>query len=175
MATKNKTLSDKELKVITETVIKINERQRKKSAKEVRDARFMNTELLMKNYRKLKALCSNIDEEVDEFESSILNLEELTLDTLMKYKFKTAKMMHHVDTMLKAYEDQCQHGTPEDHRRFNILCYRYINKESLSVKEICEVLKIEQATVYRDTKRALRDMTTNLFGIDAIDFVENKA
>lgn len=78
--------------------------------------------------------------------------------------------MNHVDKMLVAYEWNCRKGSTEEQRRFKILKSRYLADERMTVKEICEYYHIEQGTVYRDTKTAIKDMSVLLFGIDAIDF-----
>lgn len=44
----------------------------------------MNTEFLLKNYRKLKDHYSEIDSESEELEATIFDIIELTLKSLMK-------------------------------------------------------------------------------------------
>ena len=78
--------------------------------------------------------------------------------------------MNHVDKMLVSYEWHCKRGSVEEQRRYKILRKRYLIEDTMSVKEICEFFNIEQGTVYRDTRAAIKDMSVLLFGIDAIDF-----
>lgn len=69
-----------------------------------------------------------------------------------------------------AYEWNCKKGSVEEQRRFKVLKKRYLVEDKLTVKEIVELHSIDQSTVYRDTKQAIKDMSILLFGIDAIDF-----
>lgn len=150
--------------------VKAYEKRHQKMQQEVKSRNLRNTELLLKNYTKLKDLCDETIQEEIPTDYPDFNLENLTLESLSIYKKKTFKMMNHVDKMLIAYEWNCSKGSVEEHRRFLILKYRYLIDDKLNVKEICEDLHVEQGTVYRDTKLAIKDMSVLLFGIDAIDF-----
>lgn len=150
--------------------IKAYEKKQVKVKKEVKDRNLRNTELLLKNYVKLKELCKGLDEQEASYENTIFDMDNLTLETLSKYQLKTLKMLNHIDKMLIAYEWNCQHGLPEEERRFKVLKYRYLNEDKLTVRQITEVLNAEQTTIYKDTKKAVKDIAVLLFGIDAIDF-----
>lgn len=167
-------LTKNQLKIISEVAaqeaIRTYEKNQLKTKKEKQDRRLRNTELLLKNYRKLKDHCSEIDSELEEFEGTILDMQELTIESLMRYRYKTAKMLRHVDKMLLVYEWDCSNGSDEEKRRYNILKKRYLAEDRRTVKELCEEINVEQATVYRDTKRAIKDITVLLFGIDALEF-----
>ena len=131
---------------------------------------FNNTGLLLKNYRKLKNHCSEIYNEVDEYQDSVLDLKELTLESLEKYRFKTAKMLKYIEAKIQAYEIDCLNGTIEEQRRFRIIHDRYLANKRLSAKELAEKYYIEQRTVYRDTDQAIKDFSIYLFGVVAIEF-----
>lgn len=150
--------------------IKAIELEKKKIKKEEHDWRLRNTGLLLKNYRKLKNHCSEIYNEVDEYQDSVLDLKELTLESLEKYRFKTAKMLKYIEDKIKAYEIDCLNGTIEEQRRFRIIHDRYLANKRLSAKELAEKYYIEQRTVYRDTDQAIKDFSIYLFGIVAIEF-----
>lgn len=166
-------LTKHQLQIISEVAaqeaIRAYEKNQVKIKKEKHDWKLRNTELLLKNYRKLKDHCSEIDSEIEEFEGTIFELQELTLESLMQYRYKTAKMLRHVDRMLIAYEWDCGHGSVEEKRRYDVLKWRYLSEDRLTVKEICENLNVEQGTVYRDTKLAIKEMTILLFGLDALE------
>lgn len=168
-----KELTKNQLKIITEfaaqEAIRAYEKNQVKVQKEKQDSRLRNTELLLKNYRKLKDHCNEIDSEIEEFEGTIFDLQELTLESLMKYRYKTSKMLRHVDRMLIAYEWDCEHGSIEEKRRYRILKNRYLAESRSTVKDLCEDLSVEQATIYRDTKRAVNDIAILLFGFDALE------
>lgn len=77
-------------------------------------------------------------------------------------------MLRHVDRMLIAYEWDCEHGSVEEKRRYRILKNCYLVESRSTVKDLCEELSVEQATIYRDTKRAVNDIAILLFGFDAL-------
>lgn len=147
------------------------DQKEKRQKAEQRERNLKNTDLLMKNYTKLKAMAEEYKNEVDEYEDTVLDLSTLNLETLEKYHFKTVKIIKHVDAMIRAYEWNCGKGLLEEKRRYEVLKYRYLVDEKLTVKQLCERLNTEQATIYRDTKHAIRDMSVLLFGAAAIDFV----
>ncbi|MGX7211306.1 hypothetical protein [Enterococcus innesii] len=172
---KNSGLTKHQLEIITEAaseaVTKHLEKKRKQEKAEQRERNLKNTDLLMKNYTKLKAMAEEYEYEIEAYEDSVLDLTELNLETLERYHLKTVKIMKHVDTMLRAYEWSCSKGTVEEKRRFEVLKYRFLVAERLTVKQLCEKLNVEQTAVYRDTKSAIKDMSVLLFGAAAIDFV----
>ncbi len=171
---KEKNLTKNQIAIIAEKAsqeaIKAYEKKHKAVAKEVKTRNLRNTELLLKNYIKLKDLCDETIQEQIPVDYPDFSLEELTLESLSIYKAKTLKMMNHVDKMLVAHEWNCKKGSVEEQRRFKVLKKRYLIEDKLTVKEIVELHSIDQSTVYRDTKQAIKDMSILLFGIDAIDF-----
>lgn len=173
MAKSNK-LTKNQMQFISEVAaaeaIKAYEKKRAKTKKEIKDRNLRNTELLLKNYIKLKDLCQGLDEQEASYENTIFELDNLTLETLGKYQLKTLKMLNHIDKMLIAYEWNCEHGTVEEQRRFKVLKSRFLVEDKLTVQDTSTLYNIEQGTVYRDTKIAIKDMSIMLFGLDAIDF-----
>lgn len=166
----SKGLTKHQLEIVTQAVLNEHEKQNVKKKKEEKARNLRNTELLLKNYRKLKDLCDSTMTEAIPLNYPEFDLENLTLESLTIYRKKTMLMMNHVDKMLIAYEWNCSKGTTEEDRRFKVLKLRYLTEEHLTVKEIVELHSIDQSTVYRDTKQAIKDMSVLLFGIDAIDF-----
>jgi hypothetical protein len=168
------TLTKHQLEIIANAAsveaVKAYENRHKKKQKEIRDRNLRNTELLLKNYTKLKELCDETIQEAIPDDYPDFSLESLTLESLSVYRKKTFQMMNHVDKMLIAYEWNSKKGSIEEQRRFKVLKLRYISEDRLTVKEIVELHNIDQSTVYRDTKQAIKDMSVLLFGIDAIDF-----
>lgn len=173
MASKNN-LTKHQLEIIANAAsveaVKAYELRHQKKQQEIKSRNLRNTELLLKNYTKLKDLCDEtIQEEIpDDYPD--FSMENLTLESLTIYRKKTLMMMNHVDKMLVAYEWNCMRGSVEEKRRYNILKYRYLVEDKLTVKQICDDLHVEQGTIYRDTKIAIKDMSVLLFGISAIDF-----
>lgn len=127
------------------------------------DSRYHDVNLLLKNYRKLKAHYAHISPET------------LEVSVICSMRRKTGLMMSHVDKMLTAYEAMCRNAeNPEETRRWEGLYLRYIGDESLSVDDIAERLNIDRRTFYRDVNRAMEDMAVLLFGIEAIGSWKHK-
>ena len=131
--------------------------QREAIIEEEFDARYHDVNLLMKNYRKLKAHYSHVAPEA------------LEVNSICSMRRKTGLMMSHVDKMLKTYRALClESENPEEVRRWNALYLRYIGKDQMRVEAIAEQLNIDKRTFYRDVGKAMEDMAVLLFGIEAI-------
>lgn len=127
------------------------------------DVRYHDVNLLMKNYRKLKAHYAHISPET------------LEVSAICSMRRKTGLMMSHVDKMLTAYEAMCMSAeNPEETRRWQALYLRYIGEERLSVDDIADRLVIDRRTFYRDINKAMEDMAVLLFGIEAIGSWKHK-
>ena len=129
-----------------------------------------NTELLITHFRKCKEMVREIDLGNFEDEGTFLSSDELTLETLEKYRYKTYKMVRHIENMLAAYDFDTKKGSPEYRRRFLIMQRRYIADERMSVAQIMEFMNVSQPTVYNDTKKAMKDMASFIFGYEAVTF-----
>lgn len=131
--------------------------QRDAIIEEELDARYHDVNLLMKNYRKLKAHYSHVAPEA------------LEVNSICSMRRKTKLMMSHVDKMLKTYRALClESENPDEARRWNALYLRFIGKERLRVEDVAERLGVDRRTVFRDTGKAMEDMAVLLFGIEAI-------
>lgn len=127
------------------------------------DTRYHDVNLLMKNYRKLKAHYAHISPEA------------LEVSAICSMRRKTGLMMSHVDKMLTAYEALCKDAVNSDEaRRWDALYLRYIDEERMSIDDIAEQLNIDKRTFYRDINRAMEDMAVLLFGIEAIGSWKHK-
>lgn len=121
------------------------------------DARYHDVNLLMKNYRKLKAYYAHVSPET------------LEVSSICSMRRKTGLMMSHVDKMLTAYEALCKKAVnPDEGRRWDALYMRYISDTHISIDDIADELNIDKRTFYRDINRAMEDMAVLLFGIEAI-------
>lgn len=131
--------------------------QREAIIEEEFDARYHDVNLLMKNYRKLKAHYSHVAPEA------------LEVNSICSMRRKTGLMMSHVDKMLKTYRALClESENPEEARRWNALYLRYIGKDRMRVDDIADQLDVDRRTFYRDIGKAMEDMAVLLFGIEAI-------
>lgn len=154
----------------SQEAIKQFKSQQLKQKKQEKDWRLRNTKLLLENYHRLKDHCEDISQQLEEYEDTVFSLEQLTLETLMKYRMKTAKMMRHFDRMLKHYERDSLYGTDEEQRRYKVIYHRYLSDNRLSIQKLCEMYNVEQGMIYRDTRLAIKDLSVFLFGIVAIEF-----
>lgn len=120
-------------------------------------AKYQDVQLLMQNYRKLKAYYSRTSSDVLEV-NSVCNMHHTT-----------GLLMSHVDKMLSTYDAMCHDSDNQDElRRWDALYLRYIGDERISVEEIANRLNVDKRTVYRDVGKAMEDMAVLLFGIQAI-------
>lgn len=127
------------------------------------DARYHDVNLLMKNYRKLKAHYSHVSPET------------LEVSAICSMRRKTGLMMSHVDKMLAAYEAMCKESlNPDEGRRWEALYLHYIDSKRMSVDDIASQLNIDKRTFYRDINKAMEDMAVLLFGIEAIGSWKHK-
>lgn len=127
------------------------------------DTRYHDVNLLMKNYRKLKAHYAHVSPEA------------LEVSAICSMRRKTGLMMSHVDKMLTAYEALCKDAVNSDEaRRWDALYLRYIDEERMSIDDIAERLNIDKRTFHRDINRAMEDMAVLLFGIEAIGSWKHK-
>lgn len=168
-------LTKNQLETITQEVIRQLDAEQKKRQKQEKDWRLRNTKLLLENYRRLREHCDDIDQQLEEYEHTIFVLEELTLESLMKYKIKTAKMMRHFDRMLNHFRTDSLNGTEEEQRRYKIIYHRYLSAERISIPKLCEAFGVEQGTVYRDTNIAINNISILLFGLVSLDTTGFKA
>ncbi|MFD2446398.1 hypothetical protein ACFSO7_20765 [Bacillus sp. CGMCC 1.16607] len=153
----------------SQEAIKQFKAQQLKQKKKEQDWRLRNTKLLLENYHRLKDHCEDIDQQIEEYEETVFSLEELTLESLMKYRLKTAKMMRHFERMLKHFEVDSRNGSEEEQRRHKVIYHRYLSDNRFPIQKLCEMYNVEQGTIYRDTKLAIRDLSVLLFGIVALE------
>ncbi|WP_373710725.1 MULTISPECIES: helix-turn-helix domain-containing protein [Jeotgalibaca] len=147
-----------------------HEKQRNDLERKKKKNMVKNTELLITHFRKCKEMVREIDLDKLEDEGTFLSSEELTLETLERYRYKTYKMVRHIENMLVAYDYDTKQGTQEERRRFLIMQRRYIADNRMSIKEIMEHMNVSQSTVYSDSKKAMQDMSSFIFGYESVMF-----
>ena len=123
-------IPEKWIEVITTTVLREQKKQESIASKEQHDRRFRNTELLVKNYRKLSAHCENLPEQIgiihQEIDMGLLEHIDLDLKEVMKSKQKTKMIMDYIDAMLGAYKTLAERGGEVANRRHKILRDMYL-------------------------------------------------
>lgn len=158
------------MQMIVEEVAKERTRQEIAQAKERKDWRLRNTELLMKNYRMLRSHCDGIVEDLETVEVNVFDRHELEIESLMAYKAKTAKMLNFVDAQLKVYKTYCYDCGDSVRRRYSVVSRLYVDKSFVGKpkKIIAEGLNIDLSTMYRDETKAFQELSMYIFGFDSI-------
>lgn len=137
------------------------------------DNRLFNAELLIKNYRQLKAHCETIPGELEllsEFKEDLFSTTKFSLERLMEEKAKTYNMMIYVDAMLVGYEKWAKDRGESFERRYKILDRTWINKTMLGTDDLMELFNLSKTQIYRDRENAIKDFAPILFGMSVIDF-----
>ena len=144
-----------------------------KIEQELIDNRRFNVELLIVNYRQLKAHCEKIPEELEilsEFKEGLFSQTKFSLEKLMEEKAKTYNMMIYVDAMLVGYEKWAKSRGEVYERRYKILDRTWINKTQLGTEDLMELFNLSKTQIYRDRENAIKDFAPIMFGISVIDF-----
>lgn len=165
-------LTKDETQAIAQVVMELNAKEEKRTKKERKDYRLRNTELLLKNYRKLKIHCEGIIEDLEVYEAATYDPTDLDLHTLMKYKTRTAKMLDYFDIIFIAYADLSKRHGKAAERRHKIVSRLFVDNEVASANELAEYFNIDRSTVTRDIAKAIEELSIMLFGIDSFDDLE---
>lgn len=152
--------------------------ERERERKAVSRKRLHNTELLMKNYRILKAHsgqsifeASRMEESAADILISMMSLkdDDMVVESIKRSAERTAIMMAHVDGMLSLYRNWCEGSANDlDLRRYDILRCIYLDEEVMTVKELADFYNISKESVYSDKNLAVKQLSSLLFGIDAL-------
>lgn len=166
-------LSRKQLEAISETAaqeaLKVYERKNKANHAEYRDWRLRNTKLLLKNYQLLVNHCNGIVEDLQDYENVIFDPEDLNLQTLMKYKARTKKMLDYFDSIWKSYHLFCKQKGGNIYRRYTVINKLYILENETKIVDLAVYYGIDESTVRRDEKKATQELSIFLFGIDSLE------
>lgn len=157
------------LSIITNEVVKSHEHQKVIENKKREDWKLRNTSLLLKNYRMLKSHCNGIIEDLEIYEAITYNSHELDLNTLMRYKAKTAKMLDYFESMLGSYKSHCDKMGESAQRRFKAIYKLYIDATAMTKSEVGVILNVDESTIRRDEKKAIEELSIYLFGIESLN------
>lgn len=170
-------LSRKQLEAISETAaqeaLKVYERKNKANHAEYRDWRLRNTKLLLKNYQLLVNHCNGIVNDLEDYENVIFDPEDLNLQTLMKYKARTKKMLDYFDSVWKSYYTYCHQKGGSVYRRFAVIQNLYIYENEIKIVDVAELYGVDERTIRRDEKKATEELSVFLFGIDSLEELAN--
>jgi hypothetical protein len=148
--------------------------QRKKEKERI-DRRLHNTDLLLRNYRTLKASCENAvyeskEGEVSEVLEDIMSMknDKVIVESIRTSARRTAIMVQHIDKMLEVYRVYCSKISEKDKRRYKIIKALYISKAPMTIAEISKKFSVSKVTVYEDIKIAKERLSSLFFGIDGL-------
>ena len=154
--------------------------EQKRSEKERSSRVKNNAKLLITNYRRFKAMCSNATYDQgtvsDDELSEILELmqgyhrsRDFELSSIKDRVVRTKMIMDHVDSMLEIFKRQCESAIdPEESRRYRVIEGLYLLPEPKSIRDIAEEEAITTSTVYRDCDKAYKRLAILFFGIDGL-------
>lgn len=172
-------LVDRAAKTAAAEAIRVYESRQQSDHEERVDRRLMNTKLLLRNYRMLKAHTENsvfsrqqMDESAEEILESLMSGSdtEVIIDSIKRSVTRTAIIVDHIDTMLGLYEIYCgQAPQPElETRRYSVVYDMYIADPGLSAIEIATKQNMSKENVYADLKTAIERLTALIFGVDGL-------
>ena len=143
-----------------------------------RDRRYQNTELILNNYYKLKKhIKDSIDYETTDFMElfgvDVDEKDKIFLSSVFRTVRRTKTMMDHVDKCLNNYKTICYSNNKETEiRKYKIIEILYLSQDKEASKEswdnICTELNISKSTLSDCKKKAIREISTLIFGIDSL-------
>ena len=141
----------------------------------LRDARYQNVKMLLKNYRDFNAACENAvfrvqdSEECIDYEALMNPLKDPDefLESIKRSSIRTKVMVEHVNAMLRTYKYIAENwGTPEDLRKYDTLYYLHVAELPMSLDEIAELKSVVRRTSERDLEEAYNRAASLFFGGD---------
>lgn len=168
-------LSEKQLAVISKTVLEFLEQEKEKEKKRKHDRRLRNVKLLLKNYRSFAIHSEEIKQDIQDL-NTVLELDELDTDefaieSIKRSKIRTLAMVKFINKMLRIYKIVCeQSSNPEDLRSYQTIYNMYISGNKKTANEIATCQNVDPRTVYRDVNRACETLSSLIFGVDSLKF-----
>ena len=165
-----------QLKQLMREAIREEREAERRELQEVADRRLHNTELLLRNYKYLKAHAENAVYEAEEVESAqdilqdlMLGRNSVTVESIKRSAARTVVIMNHVDRMLNAYEAICLNSSRDtDPRKWDAIYSKYIREPQLSVAEIARNHGVVEQVIYDDLRDAKTFLGVLFFGIDGV-------
>jgi len=145
-----------------------------KKQKHDRDWRLRNTKLLLKNYHILKEHCHKLHDEIETYEDSVFDPEDIEIKSIMASKAKTRRMVWYIDEMLLAYDRYACKAGEAAKRRYEVLVNYYIHPNRKNHDDLGCMLNISDRTVRRDLEDARKEFSIFLFGIFAIEDLDEQ-
>ena len=172
-------LSDEHIQRIVEMTLEIQKQKEAEERKARYDRRFMNTKLLLKNFRAFADMenssiyeASQCSDDAYEILSTMFDqpsMDELRVESIKKSAGRTKIIMEHVRAALDSYAKHCERtGRPEDMRRYRTVCRLFIDEEVWTAQDIAKDEHVDVRTVYNDMNEGISALTPRIFGIDGL-------
>ena len=168
-------LSEKQLAVISKTVLEVLEQEKEREKKRKHDRRLRNVKLLLKNYRAFATHVSDIKLEINELNKKLeldeLDTDEFAIKSIMKSKQLTLAMIKYINKTLEVYKLICEKSNDvESFRRYQVVHDLYIGETKKTALEIAERQSVHPRTIYKDVNKACETLVVLMFGVDGIKF-----
>ncbi|MGL4742287.1 MAG: hypothetical protein ACRC41_16085 [Sarcina sp.] len=136
-----------------------------KKAKENYSKRLHNTRLLMENYNSLK----NHIEKTDDTSNLINGIDEedeIFIESIVRTKMRTIKMMSYVDSALKVVKLDLR----KKREKYKFLAFEKYYFEKKSIDDICLELNCSKNSVRRWNSYIMEELSLLLWGVDFLSF-----
>lgn len=172
-------LSDEHIQRIVEMTLEIQKQKEAEERKARYDRRFMNTKLLLKNFRAFADMedssiyeASQCSDDAYEILSTMFDqpsMDELRVESIKKSAGRTKIIMEHIRSALDSYKKHClRTGRTEDERRYRTICRLFIDEDAWTAQDIAAGEHVDIRTVYNDMNEAISALTPRIFGIDGL-------
>ena len=172
-------LSDEHIQRIVEMTLEIQKKKEAEERKARYDRRFMNTKLLLKNFRAFADMenssiyeASQCSDDAYEILSTMFDqpsMDELRVESIKKSAGRTKIIMEHIRAALESYRKHClRTGRTEDDRRYRTVCRLFIDEDAWTAQDIAAGEHVDIRTVYNDMNEAISALTPRIFGIDGL-------
>lgn len=160
----------------TENAVKFIKKEEREKLNKKYDFRLHNTTLLLINYKNLKEHSENavysegqlINNKVETDLDQDEDRDDIYINAILKSKKRTEIMLEQIDRSLEYYELKCLNTKKEDiQRRIKVIKLLYITGKN--IQEVADELYIDERTVSRTRKAAIKEIAPLLFGIDGIN------
>lgn len=156
------------------------ERRHTEGLKKEKDKRLHNTDLLLKQYRTLKAGCKNAvfmkneKVKVDDVLEEIMEAENdsVIVESIKRSAERTEIMLSHIDKMLEVFRIYCSKCGEKERREYKVVKALYITKQKKSIKGLAKEFKVSDVTIYGDLKSAKEKLSVLFFGINGLRFYQ---
>ncbi|HJA90098.1 MAG TPA: helix-turn-helix domain-containing protein [Candidatus Jeotgalibaca merdavium] len=165
-------LNPETLEQIAQVVIKTIEKEKTNKEKQIKDYRLRNTNLLLKNYHILKEHCEEVELEIINYVSIEVENDKIELESIIRSKEKTRRMILYIDTMLDAYDRYSHKNGEAGRRRYRALYHYYISEQKMTYYDIAELLNVHDRTVRKDLADARKEFSIFLFGILSLEDID---